>query len=110
MTLKGILIDSPGVRCFSDDVAIRVLSNLPSERFLSSETVPKGATANAGDFLDYLRKERTGYLIFFPTEDSLPVKLFPELSRTDRSNAGNFEQLAFERSSFGPDIWLYRVR
>jgi hypothetical protein len=108
--IAPILNESPGVRCFSDDVGIRVLSKVGPERFVSSEHVPVAASANAGNFLDYLRKERVDYVIFFPTEDSLPVKLFPELSRTDRRGAGDFEQLAFARSSFGPDIWLYRLR
>jgi hypothetical protein len=99
-----------GVRCFSDDVAVRVLSGLPKKDFLRSAFVPAGASANRTDFLEYLREQNAAYLVFFPTEDSLPVKFFPELSSNDKPSVGNFELMGFEHSPFGPDIWLYRIR
>jgi hypothetical protein len=100
----------PDSRCFSDDVAVRVISGLPRERFLLTQNIPATARGSADDFLAYLRNERAGYLVYFPTEDSLPVKFFPELARTDARTDNNFEMIAFEQSSFGPDIWLYRLR
>jgi hypothetical protein len=99
-----------GARCFSDDVAVRVLSRVPEKDFLRSAFVPPGASANRADFLQYLRNQNAGYLVFFPTEDSLPVKLFPELANNESASPGNFELISFEHSSFGPDIWLYRIR
>jgi len=101
---------SLGARCFSDDVAVRALSGLPPERFLRSAFVPSVATGNGDDFLAWLRKQNAAYLVFFPTEDSLPAKFFPELSRKDQESSNNFKLVSFARSSFGPDIWLYRLR
>jgi hypothetical protein len=99
----------PESRCFSDDVAIRVLSGLPRQRFLRSAFVPPSAKNNRGDFLTWLRLQRAAYLIFFPTEDSIPLNVFPELSSANSSN-GSFELISFAHSSFGPDVWLYRLR
>ncbi|HEY4282835.1 MAG TPA: hypothetical protein VGM62_07190 [Chthoniobacterales bacterium] len=101
---------SPGARCFSDDVAVRVLSDLPPERLLRSAVVPPVATANGDGFLSWLRSQNAAYLVFFPTEDSLPAKFFPELARTGEISGGKFELLRFAHSSFGPSVWLYRVR
>jgi hypothetical protein len=102
---------SRALRCFSDDVAVRVLSGLPRERFLRTGIIPTSATATADDFLHYLRNENVGYLIFFRTEDSIPVKFFPDLDRTPyQIQSGTFELINFAASTFGPDVWLYRIR
>ena len=97
-------------RCFSDDVAVRVLSKLPRERFLRTPFVPPDATENRNQFLGYLRREQVAFLVFFPTEDSLAVKFFPELGRSDQRNPDTFELITFAQSTFGPDIWLYRLQ
>jgi hypothetical protein len=97
-------------RCFTDDVAVRVLSRLTADRFLRSEITPSPARMDAASFVTYLRDQRADYLVFIRTEDSLPVKFFPQLGRADKIDIDLFELIAVERSPFGPDIWLYRLR
>lgn len=103
------LAGAPGSRCFSDDVGVRVLSGLPIERFVHSGTVPPGVAQQADSFRGYLRDQHVGSLVFVRTENSPPVKFFPELGQ-DRQDAGDFQFVAVEPSSFGPDVWLYRIR
>jgi len=100
----------PGARCFSDNAGVRVLSRLPADRFLRTPFLPPAAGEDRKRFLEYLRHERAAFLVFFPTEDSVPVKFFPELGRSDQRNPDKFELITFARSTFGPDIWLYRLR
>ncbi|MEY2484747.1 MAG: hypothetical protein QOH39_395 [Verrucomicrobiota bacterium] len=96
--------------CFSDDVAIRVLAHQPPARFLRSQIVPRSASKTADDFERYLRSEHVSHLVFFRTEDSLPVKFYPQLGQNEYQDTGRFELISAARSSFGPDIWLYRLR
>ena len=100
----------PDTRCFSDDVAVRVLSGLPPDRFLRTVFARRSGVTTKEEFSGYLRDHDGRFLVFFPTEDSLPVKFFPELGRNELPNDSRFELLDFASSSFGPDIWLYRVR
>jgi hypothetical protein len=95
-------------RCFSDDVAVRVLSRLPPERFVRSTLAPAWAWESVGGFEMYLREQRAAYLVFMHIEDSLPPKLLPELSRNTDTGIFQFITVAF--SPFGPDVSLYRVR
>jgi len=37
------------------------------------------------------------------------VKFLPQLERSDRSNISSFELVDYAQSTFGPDIWLYRL-
>jgi hypothetical protein len=105
------LVDRIGdSRCFADDPAVRVLSRLPADHFLRSEATPASATGDATAFAAYLREQRADYLVFIRTEDSLPVKFFPQLGRADKIDIDLFELIAVERSPFGPDIWLYCLR
>lgn len=108
--LANALRSEQGVRCFSDDPAIRVMSGLPVTRFLRSPAVPDVNAASGDGFLNFLRSKNVGWLVFFPTEDSLPVKFFPELGRLPPATTAPFEFVDFAPSAFGPDIWLYRVR
>src|SRR5207248_1039087 len=98
-TLTAEMRQQPQSRCFSDDVAIRVLSHFPADRFLRSAVIPSGATPNGDVFLKYLRSEGVNYLIYFPTEDSLPVKFFPELGRDDNPVMNGFTRLGFANTS-----------
>ena len=43
-------------------------------------------------------------------EDSLPARLFPDLDRNARIDNEKFQFISVAFSSFGPDIWLYRLR
>ena len=97
-------------RCFSDDAAIRVLSGLPIERFARSNTTPVAVRQNAGDFETYLHEQNVTYLVFTSIEDSLPVKFYSELGRNPRVDVGHFEFVSVAFSTFGPDVWLYRLR
>lgn len=113
--ITGNLIEAlkqapPEARCFSDNAGIRVLSKLPADRFLRTPFVPPTAEEDRNHFLEYLHHEQVMFLVFFPTEDSLPVKFFPELARNDQQNGDTFELMTSARSTFGPDLWLYRLR
>jgi hypothetical protein len=96
--------------CFSDDIAVRVLSHLPPDRLHRSTDLPAGAWDSLDFFETYLREHNVGYVVFMPTEDSLPVKFYPELGHTPRPASGKFEEIMVATSTFGPDVWLYRVR
>ncbi len=98
----------PELRCFSDDVAVRVLSGLPIGRFLGSTNAPRAAWENVTLFETYMRKNNVGYVVFMPTEDSLPVQLYPALDRVPLVENGRFQLITSATSSFGPGIWLYR--
>lgn len=97
-------------RCFSDDAAIRVLSGLPIERFTRSNTTPVAVRQNAAAFETYLHQQDVTYLVFTSIEDSLPVTFYPELGRSPRVDVAHFEFVSVAFSSFGPDLWLYRLR
>jgi hypothetical protein len=97
-------------RCFCDDTAIRVLSRQPLERFLTSATVPSEVAQSPADFEAYLSRERVSNLVFVRKENSLPVKLYPQLGQSEQADTGNFEFVVVGRSSFGADVWLYRLR
>jgi len=96
--------------CFSDDVAVRVLSRLPADLFLRTGLARQAGVTTGEAFLGYLRDHNARLLIFFPTEDSLPVMFFPELETKKSLSNSPFEFLEFKTSSFGPDIWLYQLR
>jgi len=97
-------------RCFADDAAIRVLSGLPIERFARSNTAPAAVQQSAADFETYLHEQNVIYLVFTSVEDSLPVKLYPELGHNPGLDVGRFQFLTMALSPFGPDVWLYRLR
>jgi hypothetical protein len=97
-------------RCFSDDVAVRVLSRLPPERFVRSATAPNSAHQNVINFESFLREQRVAYLVFIRTEDSLPVKFYPQLGRSTQVDTEDFQLITAAFSPFAPDVWLYRLR
>jgi hypothetical protein len=97
-------------RCFSDDAAVRVLSRLPAQRFLRSETARAEARANAESFKSYLQKNHVVWLVFVRIENSLPAKFLPDLGRSDKIDLGDFQLASVAFSPFGSDVWLYRVR
>lgn len=97
-------------RCFSDDVGIRVLSRLPPERFVHSDTAPVEARNAVEIFEAYLREKRVAYLVFVRVENSLPVKFYPQLGRDTKIDMVPFQLVTVAFSPFGPDVWLYRFR
>jgi len=110
MLVANLKKEPTATHCFSDDVAVRVLSGLPPNTFLRSAFVPGGAAVNAEAFVVWLHDQHVQWLVFFPVENSIPVKLFPELGRMHQSSGEQFEKIAFAHSTFGPNIWLYRAR
>jgi len=99
-----------GKRCFSDDTAVRVLSQLPADRFVRSESAPTSAWNGVTSFESYLRQNHVGYLVFMNIENSLPAKFYRDLGHHGGADSGIFQFMAVAFSPFGPDVWLYRVR
>jgi hypothetical protein len=97
-------------RCFSDDAAVRVLSRLPPDRFVRTETAGGVARQNIDNFESYLRQHDVSYLVFTRVENSLPVKFYPDLGRNKQTDIGKFQFIAVASSPFAPDVWLYRLR
>lgn len=91
--------------CFCDDPAVRLLSGLPSHRFLRTE-----GNENIFSFLDFLYRYQVRYLVFARTEHSLPVSFCPQLGSKGKAPSP-FTLLQSEPSPnhYGPDLWLYRV-
>lgn len=102
--------DDNATHCFSDDIAVRVLSHLPPNRLHRSTDLPAEAWDSLELFETYLREHQVGYVVFMPTEDSLPVKFYPELGHNPGPSAGKFQQITSATSTFGPPVWLYRIR
>ena len=97
-------------RCFSDDVAVRVLSRLPVDRFERTPAAPHETWSDLATFEKFLRDRDISYVVIMPTEDSLPVKWYPELASATPVQSGRFELISSATSSFGPGVWLYRLR
>jgi hypothetical protein len=97
-------------RCFSDDVAVRVLSRLPPDRFIYSDPENRAKCTDSVLFDAYLRQQHVTYLVFTKTEDSLPAKLHPELGNKDEVDSDLFQRVAWAPSPFGSDIWLFHLR
>ncbi|MEP6602736.1 MAG: hypothetical protein ABJB69_02185 [Spartobacteria bacterium] len=97
-------------RCFADQPSIRVLSGLSPTRFVRSQTTPATARKDRDSFDNYLREQHVAYLVLTRVEDSLPVQLYPSLGFNAGADTGNFEFVRVAASSFGPDVWLYRLR
>ena len=102
--------NDPDVRCFSDDVAVRVLSGLPPASVLQSHDAPPQAWDDAATFESFLQRNNVRYLVYMATEDSLPAKWLPTLGTVVPIAASRFEQIAAEKSEFGPDVSLFLVR
>jgi hypothetical protein len=100
----------PNERCFSDDAAVRVLSQLPADRFVRSESAPFSAWQSVGNFESYLRKNQADYLVFTNIENSLPAKFYPNLGRQGQVTSDMWDLVAYAPSPFAPDVWLFRLR
>jgi hypothetical protein len=102
--------NEPGIRCFSDDVSVRVLSGLPAERVVQSHDAPRQAWDNAATFDAFLQQNSVRYMVYMATEDSLPAKWLPKAGDPAATRTLRFEQIAAEKSEFGPDVALFRVK
>ena len=111
-TLAAAFQQSPNFdqRCFSDDAAVRVLSRLPADRFLRSETTVPSAKRDASSFEFYLHQEHVRFLVYMNIEDSLPAKFYPELRHNAQADTGIFQFVAFAPSPFAADVGLFRLR
>ena len=93
---------------FCDHASVRVLSQLPSERFLFSKVVPPQAAASRQGFEDYLREEHVGYLVFKDIENSLPAKLLPQLGDAAIVSLPEFQRVDSKVAHSDCEIFLYR--
>ena len=93
---------------FCDHASVRVLSQLPAQRFLRSNAVPPDAAATRETFEDYLREENVGYLVFTRIENSLAAKLLPQLRDAATASLPEFQRLDREVARLEPEISLYR--
>jgi hypothetical protein len=93
---------------FCDHVSVRVLSQLPAQRFLRSNAVPPDAAANRQTFEDYLREENVLYLVFTQVENSLPAKLLPQLRDAATASLPEFQRVDHEVARSEAEIFLYR--
>jgi GPI transamidase subunit PIG-U len=93
---------------FCDHASVRMLSQLPAQRFLRSDAVPPDAAATRQTFEDYLREENVGYLVFTQVENSLPAKLLPQLRDAATTSLPEFQRLDHELARLEPEIFLYR--
>jgi len=111
-TLKQLMqqTNEPGIRCFSDDVSVRVLSGLPTEKIVQSHDAPRQAWDNAATFDAFLQQNSVRYMVYMATEDSLPAKWLPKAGNSAATGTDRFERIAFEKSDFGPDVALFRVK
>lgn len=110
--LRTVFIQSSAsdLRCFSDDVGVRVLSGLPADRFVRSNFVPALAWHDAAVFESYLQEHHVAYLVFTQIEDSVPAKVLPELGNNAQPASAKFQLIAFAPSPFASDVCLYRLR
>lgn len=76
--LKNEYRQDSGFRVFSNDAAVRVLSGLPRDTFLTSFDMP----SDRESFLKELNAQNVRFLLYEKSEGSL-VKLFPELGTDD---------------------------
>jgi hypothetical protein len=99
------LSETTWARCFCDDPAVRVLSGLPSNRFLRT-----AGNENISSLVDFLYRHKAKYLVFAHAEHSLPASSYPELGTAVQVQPP-FTLVRWEPSPnhFGPDLWLYRV-
>jgi hypothetical protein len=101
--------NEPGIRCFSDDVSVRVLSGLPTERIVQSHDAPPQAWVDAATFDAFLQQRNVRYMVYMAVEDSLSAKWLPTSKNSNTINADRFEQIVAEKSDFGPDVALFRM-
>src|SRR5436190_7470432 len=57
MLAAGVKTEPAGAHCFSDDVAVRVLSRLPPDTFLRSAFAPSSAAVSADNFSSWLHNQ-----------------------------------------------------
>jgi hypothetical protein len=89
---------------FSDEGTVSVMSGIPEQKFLTSSDAPRDRVA----FLAFLKEKNVAYLVFVNKGDSVPARLFPELSSGQSVEV--FEPVSHSNSRFlRMDIWLYRV-
>jgi GPI transamidase subunit PIG-U len=105
LTVNG---DSSARPIFCDHASVRVLSQLPAQRFLRSNAVPPEAAASRQTFEGYLRKENVGYLVFTQMENSLPAKLLPQLRDSATASLPEFQRIDHEVPRPETEIFLYR--
>lgn len=103
--LAGKYRERPDFRIFCDEGNVREFSGIRKEAFLDSTKSP----SEVEPFVRYLKERNVKYLVYLNVENSIPVKLFPELANgTDTS----YFRLAAHLSNkhWDTDIWIYELR
>jgi hypothetical protein len=91
-------------------VSVRVLSGLPRAMIVQSHDAPSQAWDDAATFDTFLQQNSVRYLVYMATEDSLAAKWLPKGGNPAATMTDRFERIAAEKSEFGPDVSLFRVK
>jgi predicted membrane-bound dolichyl-phosphate-mannose-protein mannosyltransferase len=90
-------------KIFCDEGAVRALSGIAEDRFVSSADVPKDYEG----FWPALGEKNVEWLVIAPQPGSTPAKLFPQFE--GGASIGTFESVTQARSEFLPiNIHVYR--
>jgi len=83
-----------GARIFCDDGTVRVLSGIPPDKFVDSNTAPK----DRQHFLKFLDDSDVDYLVLIEAERSTPFELFGAVP--DQGSIGDYTPVAKSRTRF----------
>jgi hypothetical protein len=97
--LRDNLRGASDLKIFCDDDTIKVLAGIPADSCLSSPGSPRGAKP----FLDYLRENRVGFVVYERRNGSAAERVFRDLGDEDVAN--HFQVVA----STSSDLRLYRT-
>ncbi len=61
-------------------------------------------------FESFLEEKQIRFLVYTPAEDSLPVKWLSIPGNPREVSDPRLVQVASEKSTFGPDVALYRIK
>lgn len=90
-------------KIFCDDGAVKVLSGIPEEKFVTSSDVPR----DRDGFLSALKTNDVEYLVFVANQPTTPNRLFHDLEDGDYTQW--FERQFETYTQFLPiEIWVYR--
>jgi hypothetical protein len=102
--LRGQCRADPGIRIFSDDSTVRVLSDLPAATFVRSEDLPE----DRHSFMAGLEQKQVRFLVYVTSKWSTPSVLFPELAQTQA--LGPFHPVMHQGTQREhSEVWLYKV-
>ena len=92
-----------GAKIFCDEDTVRVLSGIPSDRFLTSAE----AQAKPDGFLDFLKNARVQYLVYAKRQGSMAVRALPDAESSEPS--GYCVVMHSYADFLLTDIWIFRA-